>query len=65
MSVTEEFNVHIVTDQRSAGIRSKLHQSLLNLYTPDMTLHVEAVTSLSSQLSDIVQVANQNKLPKI
>ena len=58
----DEFNILIVTDPRSAGIRDKLQSSLLQLYTPDMTLHVNAVTSPSGILSDQTSFAKQNKL---
>ena len=62
MSTTEEFNILIITDPRSAGVREFIKPSLLNHYTPDMTLNVEAVTTQSGLLSYQIQVAKDNEL---
>ena len=62
MSDTEELNILIVTEQRSADIRSLVQTELLKLYTPDMTLHINAINSQSGRLSDQVLLAKQNKL---
>ena len=62
MSNPEEFNILIVTDQRSVDIRNDLHSDLLNLYTPDMTLNVVAVNSSLGHISNLVSLANQNKM---
>ena len=61
-STMEDFNILIITDSRSANMRHKLQKALLGQYNPDMTIHVEALSSDDGSLSNLASLAEANKL---
>ena len=62
MTSPEGFNLLIVTDSRGANMRQYLQEALVGQYTPDMTLHVETITSQDGTLKNLVSLAENNKI---